>query len=256
MFNSGKIFSMCIVAVAISSEVRAEREVAETFGLLGLGLGHGVSVGVPGIASVNVGLPGAVGGPVVGGPVVGGPQSVLALLESVLAVLRSLLLARMRMPTPAHLPTPYPPPMLAHLPTPTPMPTRTPALLPPQTPTPMPVLVATVARPRRQPLRRPCWQLQPPRRMGTLDRVVARALDRVVARAQIRAVDQVVVRAVVRVLAPAADPVQLAEQTLDRAAARRPGLLLQAPRVRRGLASSARSNERATESYPVIRVCL
>ncbi|EGZ06646.1 hypothetical protein PHYSODRAFT_340864 [Phytophthora sojae] len=58
MFSSGKIFAMCIAAVAVSSGVHAEREVAETFGLLGLG--HGIGVGVPGVASVGVG-PGAYG---------------------------------------------------------------------------------------------------------------------------------------------------------------------------------------------------
>ncbi|KAJ8571976.1 hypothetical protein ON010_g4853 [Phytophthora cinnamomi] len=86
-FNNDKAYhtisAMCIVAVALSSGANAERQVAETFGLLGLGLGHGVgvgvggvgvgvgpgvygpgvvgpgvSVGVPGIASVGVGLPG------------------------------------------------------------------------------------------------------------------------------------------------------------------------------------------------------
>ncbi|KAE8954526.1 hypothetical protein PR002_g32062, partial [Phytophthora rubi] len=66
MLSSSKIFAMCVAAVAVSSGVQAEKEVAETFGLLGLGLlgsgllGHGVSVGVPGVASVGVG-PGAYG---------------------------------------------------------------------------------------------------------------------------------------------------------------------------------------------------
>ncbi|KAJ8523641.1 hypothetical protein ON010_g17477 [Phytophthora cinnamomi] len=55
---------MCIAAVALSSGVQAEKEVVET--LIG---GPGVSVGVPGVASVGVG-PG-VYGPGVVGPAVG-----------------------------------------------------------------------------------------------------------------------------------------------------------------------------------------
>ncbi|KAG6611731.1 Carbohydrate-binding protein [Phytophthora cinnamomi] len=66
--NSSKILVLCVAAAAVSSGVRAEKEVAETFGLLGVpgvgvgapgygyGVGPGVSVGVPGLASVGVGL--------------------------------------------------------------------------------------------------------------------------------------------------------------------------------------------------------
>ncbi|KAE8877920.1 hypothetical protein PF005_g23552 [Phytophthora fragariae] len=46
MFNSAKIFAMCIAAVALSSGVHAETEVAQ---------GHGVSVNIPGIVNVGVG---------------------------------------------------------------------------------------------------------------------------------------------------------------------------------------------------------
>ncbi|KAJ8524816.1 hypothetical protein ON010_g16300 [Phytophthora cinnamomi] len=66
MLSTGKIFVMCIAAVALSSSVRAEREVAQT--LIG-GPGF-VSVGVPGVASVGVGGLG-VYGPGVYGPGVG-----------------------------------------------------------------------------------------------------------------------------------------------------------------------------------------
>ncbi|GMF09149.1 unnamed protein product [Phytophthora lilii] len=58
MFTTTKITTLCIAIVALSSGVHAEKEVAETFGLLGL---PGVGVGVPGVASVGVGAPGVVG---------------------------------------------------------------------------------------------------------------------------------------------------------------------------------------------------
>ncbi|GMF15101.1 unnamed protein product [Phytophthora fragariaefolia] len=61
MFNSVKILATCIAGVALSSGVYASKEVTE--GLVGGPVG--VSVGVPGIASVNVG-PGAYGPGVVG----------------------------------------------------------------------------------------------------------------------------------------------------------------------------------------------
>ncbi|KAE8969814.1 hypothetical protein PR001_g27388 [Phytophthora rubi] len=70
--NSSRIFALCVAAAAVSSGVRAENEVAENPGLLGVhgllgatGLGYGapgygggpaVSVGVPGLASVGVGV--------------------------------------------------------------------------------------------------------------------------------------------------------------------------------------------------------
>ncbi|KAE9260620.1 hypothetical protein PR003_g34286, partial [Phytophthora rubi] len=74
--NSSRIFALCVAAAAVSSGVRAENEVAENPGLLGvpgllggllgaIGLGYGapgygggpaVSVGVPGLASVGVGV--------------------------------------------------------------------------------------------------------------------------------------------------------------------------------------------------------
>ncbi|EEY54075.1 carbohydrate-binding protein, putative [Phytophthora infestans T30-4] len=58
MFSNNKIIAMCIAAVALSSHVQAEKQVAETFGLLSV---PGVGVGVPGVASVGVGGPGYVG---------------------------------------------------------------------------------------------------------------------------------------------------------------------------------------------------
>ncbi|EEY70297.1 uncharacterized protein PITG_19555 [Phytophthora infestans T30-4] len=58
MFSNNKIFALCIAVVALSSHVQAEKQVAETFGLLGV---PGVGVGVPGVASVGVGGPGYVG---------------------------------------------------------------------------------------------------------------------------------------------------------------------------------------------------
>ncbi|KAE8877868.1 hypothetical protein PF003_g38002 [Phytophthora fragariae] len=68
MLSNAKIFVLCIAAVALSSAVRAEQEVAQTLiggpGLLG--------VGIPGIASVGVGGLG-VYGPGVYGPGVYGP---------------------------------------------------------------------------------------------------------------------------------------------------------------------------------------
>ncbi|KAE9057480.1 hypothetical protein PF007_g31633, partial [Phytophthora fragariae] len=74
--TSSKIFALCVAAATVSSGVCAEKEVAETLGLLGVpglvggllgatGLGYGVpgygggpavSVGVPGLASVGVGV--------------------------------------------------------------------------------------------------------------------------------------------------------------------------------------------------------
>ncbi|KAE9264001.1 hypothetical protein PR003_g32954, partial [Phytophthora rubi] len=51
MFNNAKIFVLCIAAVALSSGVRAEQEVAQTL-IGGPGL---VGVGIPGVASVGVG---------------------------------------------------------------------------------------------------------------------------------------------------------------------------------------------------------
>eukprot|EP00644_Phytophthora_capsici_P007587 jgi/Phyca11/537655/estExt2_fgenesh1_pg.C_PHYCAscaffold_1040006 len=59
MFNSIKIFVLC-AAMTLSNNVQAEKQVAETFGLLGV---PGVGVGVPGVASVGVGAPGYIGGP-------------------------------------------------------------------------------------------------------------------------------------------------------------------------------------------------
>ncbi|KAI9987358.1 hypothetical protein PInf_023369 [Phytophthora infestans] len=53
MFSNNKIFALCIAVVALSSHVQAEKQVAETFGLLGV---PGVGVGVPGVASVGVGV--------------------------------------------------------------------------------------------------------------------------------------------------------------------------------------------------------
>ncbi|KAF1774995.1 hypothetical protein GQ600_25376 [Phytophthora cactorum] len=71
MFSNNKIFALCIAVVALSNGARAEKQVAETFGLLGV---PGVGVGVPGslasewalvlasgVASVGVGVPGVVG---------------------------------------------------------------------------------------------------------------------------------------------------------------------------------------------------
>ncbi|KAE8965032.1 hypothetical protein PR001_g28849 [Phytophthora rubi] len=68
MFNNAKIFVLCIAAVALSSGVRAEQEVAQTL-IGGPGL---VGVGIPGVASVGVGGLG-VYGPGVYGPGVYGP---------------------------------------------------------------------------------------------------------------------------------------------------------------------------------------
>ncbi|KAG2979442.1 hypothetical protein PC120_g25141 [Phytophthora cactorum] len=56
MFSNNKIFALCIAVVALSNGARAEKQVAETFGLLGV---PGVGVGVPGVASVGVGIIGA-----------------------------------------------------------------------------------------------------------------------------------------------------------------------------------------------------
>lgn len=66
MFSSNKIFAACIVAVVFSSVAHAEKEVAETLGLLGLhGLGVGVGVdagvyggGYPGVGVGYAGYPG------------------------------------------------------------------------------------------------------------------------------------------------------------------------------------------------------
>ncbi|KAI9991507.1 hypothetical protein PInf_019201 [Phytophthora infestans] len=73
MFSNNKIFALCIAVVALSSHVQAEKQVAETFGLLGWVapgyVGPGVGVGVPGVASVGVGV--GVNGVGVGVPGVG-----------------------------------------------------------------------------------------------------------------------------------------------------------------------------------------
>ncbi|KAE8877916.1 hypothetical protein PF005_g32233 [Phytophthora fragariae] len=73
MFNNAKIFVLCVAAVALSSGVRAEQEVAQTL-IGGPGL---VGVGIPGVASVGVGGLGVYGpgvyGPGVYGPGVYGP---------------------------------------------------------------------------------------------------------------------------------------------------------------------------------------
>ncbi|KAI9991489.1 hypothetical protein PInf_019175 [Phytophthora infestans] len=56
MFSNNKIFGLCIAVVALSSGAHAEKQVAETFGLLDAsGVDNGV--GVPGVASVGVGGP-------------------------------------------------------------------------------------------------------------------------------------------------------------------------------------------------------
>ncbi|EGZ06740.1 hypothetical protein PHYSODRAFT_251998 [Phytophthora sojae] len=58
MFSNSKIFTVCVVAaVAISSGVSAEKEVAETF----FSGPEGVGVGIPGVATVGVGGTGAYG---------------------------------------------------------------------------------------------------------------------------------------------------------------------------------------------------
>ena len=71
MFSSSKIFTVCIAVVAFSSGVHAEKEVAQTLGLVhhhGLGVGvGGVGVGVGGVG-VGVGAPYYVGGVGVGAP--------------------------------------------------------------------------------------------------------------------------------------------------------------------------------------------
>ncbi|KAG2778289.1 hypothetical protein PC111_g24682, partial [Phytophthora cactorum] len=36
MFSNNKIFALCIAVVALSNGARAEKQVAETFGLLGV----------------------------------------------------------------------------------------------------------------------------------------------------------------------------------------------------------------------------
>ncbi|EEY59131.1 uncharacterized protein PITG_11596 [Phytophthora infestans T30-4] len=60
MFSNNKIFGLCIAVVALSSGAHAEKQVAETFGLLDAsGVDNGV--GVPGVASVGVGGPSYVG---------------------------------------------------------------------------------------------------------------------------------------------------------------------------------------------------
>nr|AAY43375.1 ipiB-like protein [Phytophthora infestans] len=60
MFSNNKIFGLCIAVVALSSGAHAEKQVAETFGLLDAsGVDNGV--GVPGVASVEVGGPSYVG---------------------------------------------------------------------------------------------------------------------------------------------------------------------------------------------------
>ena len=69
MFSSSKIFTVCIAVVAFSSGVHAEKEVAQTLGLVhhhGLGVGVG-GVGV-GVGGVGVGAPYYVGGVGVGAP--------------------------------------------------------------------------------------------------------------------------------------------------------------------------------------------
>ncbi|KAF4314667.1 hypothetical protein JM18_008911 [Phytophthora kernoviae] len=61
MFTNTKIFALYIAVVALLSSVYAEKEVAETFGLLGAGypgVGIGVGVGVPGVAGVGIDVPG------------------------------------------------------------------------------------------------------------------------------------------------------------------------------------------------------
>ena len=83
MFSSSKIFTVCIAVVAFSSGVHAEKEVAQTLGLVhhhGLGVGvGGVGVGVGGVGvgvggvNVGVGAPNYVGGVNVG---VGAPNYV------------------------------------------------------------------------------------------------------------------------------------------------------------------------------------
>ena len=55
MFSSSKIFAACIAVVIFSSDVHAEKEVAETLGLLGLH-GLGVGVGVGGYPGLGIGV--------------------------------------------------------------------------------------------------------------------------------------------------------------------------------------------------------
>ncbi|KAF1774983.1 hypothetical protein GQ600_25363 [Phytophthora cactorum] len=77
MFSNNKIFALCIAVVALSNGARAEKQVAETFGLLGV---PGVGVGVPGslASDVGVGVPGVVGvNGVVNSVNVGAPATVV-----------------------------------------------------------------------------------------------------------------------------------------------------------------------------------
>ncbi|GMF15082.1 unnamed protein product [Phytophthora fragariaefolia] len=70
--SSSKILVVCMAAVAISSGVRAEKEVAETF----FSGPEGVGVGIPGVGTVSVGGPGYGAGVVSPGVSVGGPVGV------------------------------------------------------------------------------------------------------------------------------------------------------------------------------------